>query len=85
MNTHDLNPAECFGVGPLLSVADLSGLIGIPVSTIYDWRTHGKGPVAYRFGKHLKYATADVTAWMAGQRDDARTVTARRATGGGVR
>ncbi|MDR0488228.1 MAG: helix-turn-helix domain-containing protein [Propionibacteriaceae bacterium] len=56
----------------LLSVTELSEFLGIPVSTIYDWRTHGKGPMAYRLGKHLKFMSSDVKAWMALHRDDAR-------------
>ena len=36
---------------------------------VYDWRVHGKGPVAYRFGKHLKFAISDVRAWMAEQHE----------------
>ena len=43
--------------------------LGLPVSTVYDWRVHGKGPAAYRFGKHLKFAVSDVRAWMAEQRE----------------
>jgi hypothetical protein len=31
----------------MLSVADLSALLGVPVGTIYDWRTRGRGPVAH--------------------------------------
>nr|WP_241979580.1 hypothetical protein [Cryobacterium suzukii] len=30
---------------------------------------HGKGPTAYRFGKHLKFAISDVRAWIAQQRE----------------
>jgi len=39
---------------PLLSITELADYLGLPVSTLYDWRTHGKGPIAYRLGKHLK-------------------------------
>jgi excisionase family DNA binding protein len=54
-----------------LDVAELADYRGVPVSTVYDWRTHGKGPAAYRFGKHLKFAVSDVRAWVAGQRERA--------------
>lgn len=57
------------GLDPLLSVEDLSSYLGIPVSTIYDWRTRGCGPPAYRFGKHLKFAVSDVRLWVKQQRD----------------
>lgn len=57
------------GLDPLLDVRDLAAYLGVPVSTIYDWRTRGVGPRAHRFGKHLKFAVSDVRAWVAAQRD----------------
>src|SRR5690606_4753660 len=42
---------------------------GVPVSTVYDWRTRGLGPRAYRFGKHLKFAVSDVRIGVEQQRD----------------
>lgn len=52
-----------------LDVAELAAYLGVPVSTVYDWRTRGKGPAAYRFGKHLKFGVSDVRVWVAEQRD----------------
>jgi Helix-turn-helix domain len=45
-----------------LDVTELAAYLGLPVSTIYDWRSHGKGRAAYRFEKHLKFAVSDVRA-----------------------
>ena len=56
---------------PLLDIRELSEYLGVPVSTIYDWRSRGVGPPAYRFGKHLKFAVGDVTEWIEAQRDPA--------------
>lgn len=56
---------------PLLDIRELSAYLGVPVSTIYDWRSRGIGPRAYRFGKHLKFAVTDVTEWIEAQRDPA--------------
>ena len=73
MSIHDdtptSTPADDWGLEPLMDVAELATYLGIPVSTVYDWRVHGKGPTAYRFGKHLKFAISDVRAWIAQQRD----------------
>lgn len=55
----------------LLDIRELSAYLGVPVSTIYDWRSRGIGPHAYRFGKHLKFAVTDVTEWIEAQRDPA--------------
>ena len=57
------------GLEPLMDVSELASYLGLPISTVYDWRVHGKGPIAYRFGKHLKFAVSDVRAWMAEQRE----------------
>ena len=58
-----------WGLEPLLSVAELAEYLGVPVSTVYDWRSNGTGPVGHRFGKHVKFAVSDVRAWVESQRD----------------
>ena len=75
MNTHEAlptspatAPADAFGLEPLLDVTEVAAYLGVPVSTLYDRRTRGKGPAAYRFGKHLKFAVSDVRSWLAEQR-----------------
>jgi excisionase family DNA binding protein len=61
--------ANPWGLDPLLSVGELAAYLGVPVSTVYDWRTGGRGPVAHRLGKHLKFALSDVRAWVEAQRE----------------
>lgn len=56
---------------PLLDIRELSEFLGVPVFTIYDWRSRGVGPRAYRFGKHLKFAVTEVIEWIEAQRDPA--------------
>ncbi len=58
-----------WGLEPLLDVAELAAYLGVPVSTVYDWRSRGLGPRAYRLGKHLKFAVSDVRTWVEGQRE----------------
>jgi excisionase family DNA binding protein len=71
MESNDqVNP---WGLEPLLDVTDLAAYLGVPVSTVYDWRTRGQGPAAYRFGKHLKFALSDVQAWIASRREPGST------------
>lgn len=57
------------GLPPLLGLREVSTYLGVPVSTVYDWRARGLGPRAYRFGKHLKFGVTDVTAWIEAQRN----------------
>jgi Helix-turn-helix domain len=39
----------------LMSVADVSEMLGIPLHTLYRWRYMGHGPVGYRVGRHVRY------------------------------
>ncbi|MCF4123653.1 helix-turn-helix domain-containing protein [Antribacter sp. KLBMP9083] len=59
------------GLAPLLTPEDLGAYLGIPVSTLRDWRTSGKGPCGTWVGKHLRYAVSDIQAWLAQQREPA--------------
>lgn len=60
-----------WGLEPLLDVKELAAYLQVPVSTVYDWRTRGVGPRAYRFGKHLKFAVSDVRDWIERQHEPA--------------
>jgi excisionase family DNA binding protein len=48
----------------LLTVSDLSEMLGIPVDTLYGWRHRGQGPQGYRVGRHVRYRRASVEAWL---------------------
>ena len=52
-----------------MDIGQLASYLRGPVSTLYDWRVHGNGPAAYRFGKHLKFAVSDVRTWVGEQRE----------------
>jgi excisionase family DNA binding protein len=55
----------------MMSLAELSELLGVPLSTLYGWRHRGEGPPGYRLGKHVRFRRADVEAWLATQADSA--------------
>ncbi|TAM68564.1 MAG: DNA-binding protein [Microbacteriaceae bacterium] len=65
------------GLDPMIDVHTLAAYLGVPVSTIYDWRTRHKGPAGHRFGKHVMFAVPDVKAWVAQQRDPASSADGR--------
>jgi len=48
----------------LLTINDLSEMLGIPVDTLYGWRHRGQGPQGYRVGRHVRYRRASVEAWL---------------------
>jgi len=55
---------------PLWSIGDLSAFLGVPVQTIYRWRTVGYGPPAIKIGRHLKWIPRVVREWLERHRDD---------------
>ncbi len=57
------------GLEPLLSIGALADYLDVPVTTIRDWRTDGKGPCATKVGGRLRFARSDVQAWLARQRE----------------
>ncbi|MDR0594137.1 MAG: helix-turn-helix domain-containing protein [Bifidobacteriaceae bacterium] len=69
------------GLDHLIGISDLADVIGVPVATIYDWRSRGLGPVGHRFGKHVKFAAADVEAWIASHREQPSAGTVRHPEG----
>ena len=56
----------------LMSLTDVSEMLGIPVHTLYRWRYMGDGPVGYRVGRHVRYRREAVEAWLE-QRADQRS------------
>ncbi|WP_231252682.1 helix-turn-helix transcriptional regulator [Nocardioides furvisabuli] len=57
------------GLEPLMNIEELAEYLGVPVTTIYDWRVAGKGPCAIRVGRSLKFAVSDVREWLAHHRE----------------
>jgi excisionase family DNA binding protein len=53
----------------LMSPADVSEMLGIPVHTLYRWRYKGDGPTGYRVGRHVRYRREAVEAWLEQQVD----------------
>jgi excisionase family DNA binding protein len=54
----------------LWSVQDVAEYLGIPVQTIYRWRTKGYGPPGRRMGKHVRFVPEEVRAWVASLNKD---------------
>jgi excisionase family DNA binding protein len=48
----------------LLTTAELAEYLGVPVRTIYAWRSTGEGPRRIRVGKHLRFRQSDVAAFL---------------------
>jgi predicted DNA-binding transcriptional regulator AlpA len=52
---------------PLWTPEDVASFLGVPVATLYQWRSRGIGPRARRIGRHLRYDPDDVRAWFNAQ------------------
>lgn len=48
---------------------DVADYLGVPINTVYQWRTRGSGPPGRRVGKHVRYRPEDVEAWFDCQPD----------------
>ncbi|TVT48390.1 helix-turn-helix domain-containing protein [Amycolatopsis rhizosphaerae] len=57
-------------IGRLWTVEDVSDYLGIPVATLYQWRSKGYGPAGRRMGKYVRYRPEDVRAWVDGLADE---------------
>ena len=53
----------------LLRPDELASFLGIPLATIYQWRSRGNGPCGIRVGRHVRYRIEDVERWLDEQRD----------------
>jgi excisionase family DNA binding protein len=59
----------------LMSPTDLSEWLGIPVTTIYNWRYASNGPPGFKIGKHVRYRRSEVEKWFEQHRDAAPPAT----------
>ncbi|OQO93026.1 excisionase [Saccharomonospora piscinae] len=48
----------------LWTVDDVSDYLGVPVTTLYQWRSKGYGPVGRRIGRYVRYRPDDVRSWV---------------------
>lgn len=57
--TQNTHPPATF----LYTPHTLAERFGVPVATVYSWRSKGAGPRGFRVGKFVRYRLADVEAW----------------------
>lgn len=48
----------------LWAVEDVAAYLGVPVKTVYEWRTKRYGPTGFRVGRYVRYRREDVEAWL---------------------
>ena len=52
----------------LLTPAEVSEALGIPVQTLAQWRWRNIGPAYHSVGRHVRYQLADIDAWLEANR-----------------
>jgi predicted DNA-binding transcriptional regulator AlpA len=48
----------------LWSTQEVSDFLGVPVTTLHQWRYLGTGPEAFKVGRHLRYEPLEVRRWL---------------------
>lgn len=48
----------------LWNISDVSDFLGVPVTTLHQWRYLGTGPEAFKVGRHLRYDPEAVRRWL---------------------
>jgi excisionase family DNA binding protein len=56
----------------LLSGQEVADFLGVPLTTLYNWRTKGTAPRAVKVGRHLRFRRVDVDAWCERNADGPR-------------
>lgn len=53
----------------LLTLHDVAQRLGVPLDTLYRWRSLGHGPPGIRLGRHVRVRSSDLEAWLDTQAD----------------
>lgn len=56
----------------LYSPKELAEMLGVPLGSLYRWNYLGTGPLPLRVGRHIRFRTTDVDAWLEARADEAR-------------
>jgi Helix-turn-helix domain len=51
----------------LWTTREVAAFLGVPVTTLHQWRTCRIGPDAFRVGRHLRYDPDVVRRWLVEQ------------------
>lgn len=58
-------PEVAAPIEALWTIQQAGAYLGMPIGTLYAWRTKGIGPAAYKVGRHLRYDPAEIRRWLA--------------------
>lgn len=61
-------PRQAPATPRLLTPPEVAGILQVHVDTLKVWRSDGKGPRWIRLGTRVRYAPADINAYIAARR-----------------
>ncbi len=61
----DTTTARAETLEPVLTLSELADRLHVPVQTLYDLRSHGRGPRGVRIGRQLRFRASQIDAWLA--------------------
>jgi excisionase family DNA binding protein len=72
-NVTETTESACDGVvtlsEPLLTAADVSALLGVPRSSVYEYARRQRDPLpSLLIGRHRRFYRSEIERWLAGQR-----------------
>ncbi len=48
----------------LLTLPEVADYLGVPLQSVYQWRTRGEGPRGIKVGRHVRVRRSDLDAWL---------------------
>lgn len=54
----------------LWTITEVSTYLGVPVGTLYQWRSRRQGPRGLRVGNHVRYRPSEIAKWLREDCDD---------------
>lgn len=49
----------------VITLSELAERLHVSAQTLYDLRSHGRGPRGFRVGRELRFRTSEIDAWFA--------------------
>ena len=54
----------------LLSAQEVADYLGVPLATLYAWRSRNLAPRGVKVGRHIRFRPVDVERWVDQHTDD---------------
>lgn len=55
----------------LMTLPDVAEYLGVPLQTLYAWRSRGDAPRGIKVGKHVRVRRSELERWLEAHTDEA--------------